>query len=68
MLEPKITLLNAGIVVLLDRVGFWKCAVSAEYTGGDATTRIEGATTNGEVVALTRRFVEGETGDLLREK
>jgi hypothetical protein len=63
--EPKQTLLDAGIVVLLDDDGYWETAVSAVYIDGQTQTTLPGATTDPAVVALVRRFVAGAEGNLL---
>jgi hypothetical protein len=64
--EPKLTLLAAGIVVLLADDDYWERATSAEYrAAGEPPVLIHGATTDPQVIALARRFADGETGDLL---
>ncbi|HEY3900842.1 MAG TPA: hypothetical protein VGM54_19685 [Chthoniobacter sp.] len=65
--EPKLTLLEAGLVVLLDRKGYWAANISAEFRTDDGNrVTIRGATTDEQIVALVRRFVAGEEGDLLK--
>lgn len=64
---PKLTMLEKGVVVLLDREGYWGDATAADYVEdeGAAAVRIPGATDDDGVVRLVRRLVAGERGDLL---
>jgi hypothetical protein len=66
VLEPKLTLLRGGIVVLLDDDRYWERTISAEYRArGEPPVRLPGATDDPAVVALVKRFAAGEQGDLL---
>jgi len=67
VLQPKLTLLRAGIVVLLDDDGHWRDAISARYhlKGEERTIRIRGGCADASLITIVRRFVSGETGDLL---
>lgn len=66
VLEPKLTLLEAGIVVLLDHTGYWETTLSETFEGDDGDAiQVAGATRDVRIVALVWRFVAGETGDLL---
>jgi hypothetical protein len=67
VLEPKQSLLDAGIVVLLDHEGHWEKAVSTVYQpdGEVQPTRLAGAVGESALTDLVRRFVAGETGNLL---
>lgn len=59
--EPKETLLEAGVVVLLDDDGYWADTIHATFEG----ELVAGGTSDPAILAITRRFVEGETGNLL---
>lgn len=63
--EPKLTLLEQGIVVLLDDSGWWGQNVSAVFHDNGQEIRVAGATTDPGVAAIVRRFVQGDTGNLL---
>ncbi len=67
VLEPKLTLLAAGIVVLLDDAGYWETATEAAYQDDPESgpVRLAGGSTDPQLVKLVERFVNGEMGDLL---
>lgn len=63
--EPKLTLLERGIVVLLDDENFWYQNISAAFQDNGQKIRVPGGTEVPGIVAIVRRFVQGETGNLL---
>ena len=67
VIEPKLSLLDAGIVVLLDDAGHWHLRLSAKYRDGGREIAIPGGAMDEKLTALVRRFVAGETGDLMAE-
>lgn len=80
VLEPKQSLLEAGIVVLLDDENYWENKVSAELRprrsperepGEDFAEieiqRIRGGATDARLIEIVRRFASGETGNLLAD-
>ena len=66
VVEPKLTLLGKGIVVLLDgSERYWESHISVELPadptdGRPEPTLFRGATNDPGVVSLVRRFVAGE--------
>jgi hypothetical protein len=65
VVEPKQALLDAGIVVLLDDEGHWSDTIQTTFLDGDTEILLEGATRDPAIVAVVRRFVAGETINLV---
>jgi hypothetical protein len=68
--EPRKILLDAGIAVLLDTDGYWESTLAAEFHSpeGYGIERIAGGATDPKVLEIVRRYVAGETGDLLSSR
>src|SRR5688572_22321973 len=68
VVAPKLALLSAGIVVLLDEEGYWPENISAFYKDDQGrSVRIRGGATDSKLVQLVHRFSQGATGDLLHQ-
>jgi len=67
VIEPKRTLLDAGLVVLLDQDRHWEDTLAEVFEADGRRIPIPGATRDPQILALVRRFVGGEEGNLLLE-
>ena len=69
--EPKQTLLDQGIVVLLDEAGYWENTVSAIFRPDSVAQKrnelmvLRGAVADPKLAGIVMRFLNGETGNLL---